>query len=177
MSSDPTTFSVAFQWTNKWEAAGPLLAVAWGINEVAARGSICDALLMKYKDTVLLTRAPTHSSPLTCWGGSAGFGLCRCVVFNGDKVNFSICQSALQPTSCALHHTIGPLSEAIHLNFPLMQCGAITESERMSCRRQNIKQGWKLIYFKVSGNMQFFRWWTAWYIHRSKQGWSSFLFL
>lgn len=103
-----------FQWSNKWTAAGPLLGVAWGINEVAARS--CNALLMKYKDTVLLTRAPTHSSS---WHAeeAALLLLCRCVVFNGDKVNFSICQSALQPMPCALRNTIGSLSKAIHLNF------------------------------------------------------------
>lgn len=109
------------EWLSSGVISGQPLAlslgVAWGINEVVAHRSICYALLMKYKDMVLLTRAPTHSS--SSWHAEeVGLLLVsRCLVFNGDKVNFSICQSALQPISCALRNTIVSLSKAIHLNF------------------------------------------------------------
>lgn len=123
VSSDPTTFSVAFQWSNKWTAAGPLPAVAWGINEVAAHRSICDALLMKYKDTALLTLAPTRSRRAE---EAALLLVCRCLVFNGDKVNFSICQSALRANiMCPPRHNCVSFLRAIHLNsFDAAGCHA-----------------------------------------------------
>lgn len=106
---------LALQWSNKQTAAGPLLGVVWGINEVVAHRSICYTVLMNYKDMALLTRLPLTAPDIAEEAGLLLF--LRWLAFNGDKVNFSICQSALQPISCALHCAIVSLSIAIHLDF------------------------------------------------------------
>lgn len=144
------------------------LGVAWGINEVVAHRSICYALLMKYKDMVLLTLLPLTPPPppdmlrrQDCfWFPGVWSLMVTKWTFQSAKVHSSQYHVPSATQLCLF------LRQFIWIS--LMQRGSITENERMSCRHQNIRQGWKLIYFKVSENIQLFRRWTAWYIHKSK---------